>query len=107
MPFCLVAGIVVAKPMVERFPKTGRPRAQITVRCDGSVAELFKIVAFDDAMSELEVLRPNDSVAIQGHLERELAQDRDGKTVTVGFRVVAKQVLALARRSLNKLNAYS
>jgi hypothetical protein len=64
---------------------------------DGAVA-VYKIVGHDEAMGELEALLPGDSVAVQGRLEIESKNGR-----LAGLFVVALQVMALRKRSVNRL----
>lgn len=67
MPYALIAGIVTAKPHVEHFPKTGNPRASVTIRCDSTVGELYRIIGFDDMVGDGRLIgisvRPMSSAA--------------------------------------------
>lgn len=96
MPYCLVGGVVTAKPKVDHFPKSGKPRAEVTIRVDSQVGELYRIVGFDDMVDEIEVLQPNDCISVQGSIELEMSKANGGPAVVTGFHVIAKQVVALA-----------
>ena len=102
MPFALIAGTVASNPKIQHFPTSGRPRAEVIIRCDSTIGELFRVMAYDDRIGEFEVLQTGDAVAIQGSIELEYAKNGDGKTSVSGFFVVASQICSLARRSPNK-----
>ena len=70
---------------------------RIRVDGDGS-AVIYRVIGFDGQTEELETLSPGDSVAIQGRLEVESKDKR-----IVGLFVVALQVMALRKRSINRL----
>jgi hypothetical protein len=94
VPLILVAGTILAKI----FPEHGRPRCEVRIKVEDGSAAIFRIVGYDDQIAELEILSPGDSVAIQGRLEIE---SKDGRLA--GFFVVALQVMALRKRSPNRM----
>lgn len=98
MPYALVAGTVVAKPKVDHFPKAGRPRAEITLRVDDAIGELHRVVAYDDLIPEVEVLQPNDAIAVQGTIELEKS--------TNGFYVVESSRWRGGARTRSKRDRY-
>src|ERR1700730_6797342 len=63
-----------------------------------AINDLNNLIGFDDQTDELETLLPGDSVAIQGRLEVESKAGR-----LTGLFVVALQVMALRKRSINRL----
>ena len=97
MPVVLVAGTVVSKPKAEMFPAQGRPRCEARIKVEDGSAAIFKIVGYDDQLTELELLSPGDAVSVQGKLEIETKNGR-----LTGLFVVALQVMALRQRSPNR-----
>ena len=60
------------QPKAIAFPSAGRPRVEALIEAEDHGGKLvYKIVAYDDQVAELETLLPGDSVAIQGRLEIE------------------------------------
>jgi hypothetical protein len=99
MPLILVAGVVIAKPVAEAFPDRGRPRCEVRIKVEGDGnAVIYRVIGFEEQTAELETLLPGDSVAIQGQL---VLESRDQKIVSLF--VVALQVMALRKRSINRL----
>jgi hypothetical protein len=89
----------VFKRLPVTFPANGRPRCEVRVRVEGEgTTAIYRVVAFEDQMDELATLLPGDCVAIQGRLEIE-SKDRK----LVGIFVIACQILALKKRSPNRL----
>ena len=99
MPDILLAGIVVAQPKAENFPATGRPRCEVRVRAEGDgQAVIYRVVGFEEQTEELAVLAIGDAVSIQGRLQ---VVEKEKKIV--GLFVIALQVMALRKRSINRL----
>ncbi|TPV99106.1 MAG: hypothetical protein USCAAHI_01437 [Beijerinckiaceae bacterium] len=61
MPHCLLAGIVSAAPKSNPFPSEGRPYASVVIDADNS---LYRVIAYDDTMPELESLQKGDERAL-------------------------------------------
>jgi hypothetical protein len=97
MPLILLAGVVAGQPKVATFPAKGRPHAEVRLACeDGGSRTIFRVLGFDERMTELEVLQAGDGVAIQGMLQLE---HEGGKIVSLF--VVANMITPLRRRSPN------
>ena len=70
MPSILIAGTIVAKPKVELFPVSGRPRCEVRIRVEGEdTTAVYRVIGFEELMDELAALLPGDSVAVQGQLQ--------------------------------------
>jgi hypothetical protein len=103
MPMILVAGIVATQPKSEPFPAKGKPHCEVGIRAEGEGRSvIYKVIGFEAEMEELELLAIGDAVAVQGALQVE----SQGSKV-VGIYIIARMVMALARRSPNRFGGAS
>jgi hypothetical protein len=94
VPLILCAGTVQSLQSYP-FPHEGRPRVEAVIRADDA---LFRVVAYDEIMTALEILQPGDAVSVQGAL---MIETRQGKLA--GIHVIAQAVLPLRKRSPNRV----
>ena len=99
MPHILIAGIVATAPKAENFPASGRPHCEVRIRAEGDgQAVIYRVVGFEEQSEELAMLAIGDAVSIQGALQ---VESKDGRLT--GVYIMACQILALRRRSPNRL----